>query len=124
MVEESRTQSVQDEMPRYLSFATAHRAGNNGFAGRVCGDDIRLGDHFTAEFRMESKITEEEVSTELFPVATINLRVVRIEAYHREFQEIATNYSCLLEFDGEQVRRCGAVLLPARIDALDLACGA
>jgi hypothetical protein len=88
-------------MPRFLSFATDHRLGNNGFAGRVCGDDIRLGDHFVEEFQAVSHISGEKRWTELFPTAAIDLTVVRIEAWGREMKEISRGYTCLLEFDGD-----------------------
>jgi hypothetical protein len=88
-------------MPRYLSFFTDHTLGNNGFAGRVCGDDIRLGDRFTAEYRVESHINEDEAWSELFFTNPIDMKVVRIEAYNRELPEIASGYTCLLEFEGD-----------------------
>lgn len=88
-------------MPRYLSFFTDHALGNNGLAGRVCGDDIRLGDRFTAEYRVESHTNEDEAWSELFFARPIDLKVVRIEAYNRELPEIASGYTCLLEFDGD-----------------------
>lgn len=88
-------------MPRYLSFFTDRPFGNNGFAGRVCGDDIRLGDCFTVEFRVESHIKDDEAWSELFPTGSIDLKVVRIEAYNREIQEISRSMTCLLEFEGD-----------------------
>lgn len=96
--------TVEKEMPRYLSFFTNHTLGNNGFAGRVCGDDIRIGDRFTAEFRLGSHITDDEACSELIFTQPIDLKVVRIEAYHREFQEISSGMTCLLEFEGDITR--------------------
>jgi len=89
------------KMPRYLSFFTDHTLGINGFAGRVCGDDIRLGDRFTMEYRVESRIDEDESRSELLFTKPIDLKVVRIEAYNRELPEIASGYTCLLEFEGD-----------------------
>jgi hypothetical protein len=88
-------------MPRYLSFYTDHTLGDNGFAGRVCGDDIRLGDRFTAEYRIESHINEDETWSELLFTKPIDLTVVRIEAYNRDFPEIASGFTCLLDFEGD-----------------------
>ena len=88
-------------MPRYLSFFTDHACGDNGFAGRVCGDPIRLGERFTAEYRVESHIYEDEAWSELFFTRPIDLKVVRIEAYNRELPEIPSSYTCLLEFEGD-----------------------
>jgi hypothetical protein len=88
-------------MPRYLSFLTEHKLGNNGFAGRVCGEDISLGDRFTMEYRVESHIDDDEAWSELFPANSIDLKVVRIEAYNRDMPAIASGYTCLIEFDGD-----------------------
>ncbi|MES2470600.1 MAG: hypothetical protein V4675_25120 [Verrucomicrobiota bacterium] len=88
-------------MPRYLSFYTDHTLGNNGFAGRVCGGDIRVGDRFTAEYRSEHHKDEDEAWSELFFTKPIDLKVSRIEAYGRGFEEISSGMTCLLEFEGD-----------------------
>ena len=98
-------------MPRHLSFFTNHRLGNNGFAGRVCGDGIRLGDRFTAEYRVESHIDADETRSELFFTNPVDLKVVRIEAYSRELPEIASGYTCLLEFEGDTSRIAALALI-------------
>ena len=89
------------KMPRYLSFVTDHNLGNNGFAGRVCGGDIRVGDRFTAEYRSEYHNENDEVWSELFFTQPIDLKVSRIEAYGREFDEISSGMTGLLEFEGD-----------------------
>ena len=88
-------------MARYLSFVTDHNLGNNGFAGRVCGGDIRVGDRFTVEYRSEYHNENDEVWSELFFAQPIDLKVARIEAYGREFEEISSGMTCLLEFEGD-----------------------
>lgn len=88
-------------MPRYLSFFTDHTLGNNGFVGRVCGEGIRVGDRFTAEYRLEYHRDNDKDGSELFFTKPIDLKVSRIEAYGREFDEISSGMTCLLEFEGD-----------------------
>ena len=90
-----------EKSPRYLSFFTDHRLGDNGIAGRVCGDDIRLGDRFTVAYRIEKHLDENESWSELVQSNPIDLKVVRIEAYNHELPEVARGYTCLLEFEGD-----------------------
>jgi hypothetical protein len=90
-----------ENTPRYLSFCTEHPFGDNGFAGRVCGNAIRLGDRFTVAYRIGPRPDGNDASSELIRSNPIDLKVMRIEAYNRELPEIATGYTCLLEFEGD-----------------------
>ena len=91
------------DMTRYLALRIhGYQPGEVGcVGGRVCGDAIRLGDRFTVEYRVVSHGENDELWGELVPVRCIDLTVVRIEAWRREFEEIDRGMRCLMWLDGD-----------------------
>ena len=91
------------DITRHLSFRIHDfLPGDAGcLVGRVCGDGIRLGDCFTVEYRVVVHQEEDALWSELIPVRCIALKVVRLEMFNRELEEIPSGYTCAMWFEGD-----------------------